>query len=74
MRVDLITISYFVEVAWGLSTGFLAKFRARIRVQSKQQSTVNSADYDGDADYFTNSEKEDELCKTVVDNYDLAAE
>ena len=40
--------------------------------QSKQQSIVNCVDYDGDVDYFINSEKEDELGKTVIGDYDLA--
>ena len=40
MCVDQIIIAYFVRVAWGLSTGFLFKFKKR--AQSKQQSTATN--------------------------------
>ena len=72
MPVDPITISYFVKMAWGLSSGFLFKFKRR--TQSKQQSTATNLVGEGSVDYFINTKIEDEEGKTVIDDAQLAAE
>ena len=72
MKTDPLTIDYFVCVAWGLSTGFLSKFRKRMKL--KQQSTVKGLEYSDEVDYFMVSKKDEHKNKTVIDCLELATE
>ena len=39
-RRDPVTLTYFVEVAWGFSTGFLSKFRSRVKDRTKEVEDI----------------------------------
>ena len=64
MRVDPITLKYFVQTAWGLSSGFLCKFKAR------QSTTTDNAN--PSVDYLIDSKVKEEDDKTVIDDLVLA--
>ena len=69
MRIDPITLKYFVQTAWGLSNGFLSKFKARIA--SKQQFTATD-NVGANVDYFIDVVNENVDGKTVIDDHELA--
>ena len=49
MKTDPITLTYFVQTAWGLSSSFLSKFKAKIKAKTTEE--VDCA-----VDFFTDDE------------------
>ena len=67
MKIDPITLTYFVTIAWGLSNGFLAKFKSRLKDKNKYAA-------DNTVDYFIDEKIKDKQSLTVIADYDLAVE
>ena len=72
LPVDSITLTYFVNVVLGSSTGFLAKFKARINV--KQQSKATNYEGSGSVNYFLITDKDGNINRTVIDCLKIATD